>query len=274
VQSVTKSVTSLLFGILSSRDTARVVRLDRPVLDVLSRYSGIQNVDARKRALTLEHLLSMRTEMDFWEQPYAGSPLEQLNRSSSDWIRLVLDRPMTGDPGSRWAYNSGAPIVACGIIRETTGVAPDAFAREHLFAPIGVIGETWFRSPFDGLPHCGGGLNLKPMDVARVGYLVLREGRWGERVVIPESWLAASVRPITRPTPGFFSGLNSGYGYYWWIFPTTRGGTDTGVITASGAGGQWIFVIPSLDLVVAVLAQSGDGLGLLYNGVLPAVTRR
>jgi CubicO group peptidase (beta-lactamase class C family) len=54
----------------------------------------------------------------------------------------------------------------------------------------------------------------------------------------------------------------------------TNGGTDTGVITASGAGGQWIFVIPSLDLVVAVLAQSGDGLGLLYNGVLPAVTRR
>jgi CubicO group peptidase (beta-lactamase class C family) len=273
MQSVTKSVTSLLFGILSARDTMHAARLDRPVLDVFSRYADLQNVDERKRALTLEHLLSMRTDMDFWEQPYAGSPLDQLNRSQDDWVRFVLDRPMTGTPGSDWAYNSGSAIVTCGVIREITGMAPDAFARDFLFAPIGVTGETWFRSPYDQLPHCGGGLGLKLVDFARVGYLVLRHGRWGDQVVVPESWLAASTRPITRPTPGFFAGFNPGYGYYWWIFPTTRGGADAGVITASGAGGQWLFVIPTLDLVVAIVAQNGAGLDLLYDGVLPAVVR-
>jgi CubicO group peptidase (beta-lactamase class C family) len=273
MQSVSKSVTSLLYGILDEPNPT-TARLDRSVLDVFSRYGDLQNVDARKRALTLGHLLEMRTSMDFWEQPYAGSPLDQMNRSTGDWIRFVLDRSMTGSPGSAWSYNSGAAIVSCGVIREVTGTAPDAFARQNLFAPIGVSGETWFRSPFDNLPHCGGGLGLKPMDMARVGYLVLRGGRWGDRVVVPASWITASTRAITRPTPGFFTGLNPGYGYFWWLFPITRGGSDTGVITASGAGGQWIFVVPALDLVVAIVAQSGNGLDLLYDGVLPAVVGR
>ena len=80
MQSVTKSVTSLLFGIVNSRNTGAT--LDRPVVDVFSRYTSVANVDDRKRALTLRHLLTMRTSMDFWEQPYAGSPLLRKRVSS------------------------------------------------------------------------------------------------------------------------------------------------------------------------------------------------
>jgi CubicO group peptidase (beta-lactamase class C family) len=69
----------------------------------------------------------------------------------------------------------------------------------------------------------------------------------------------------------FFSDFGSGYGYFWWTFPTTRGASDAGVIAASGSGGQWLFVVPRLDLVVAVVATNGDGLGLMYNGILPAI---
>jgi CubicO group peptidase (beta-lactamase class C family) len=89
--------------------------------------------------------------------------------------------------------------------------------------------------------------------------------------VVPADWIEASTAPITRPGPGYFTGANPGYGHFWWLFPTSRGGSDAGVITGSGSGGQWLFVIPSLDLVVAIAAQNGDGLGLLYDGVLPAV---
>jgi CubicO group peptidase (beta-lactamase class C family) len=118
IQSVTKSITALLYGIAAQNGG---LELDKPVLDLLSDYANVSNLDNRKRALTLGHLLSMRTSLDFWEQPYAGSPLEQLNRSSNDWVKLVLDRPMTGDPGTTWAYNSGAPIVICGVLRKATG---------------------------------------------------------------------------------------------------------------------------------------------------------
>jgi len=271
MQSVTKSVTSLLFGIAQSKTSGDAGSLDRPVLDVFKKYSSIANVDDRKRALTLRHLMTMRTSMDFWEQPYPGSPLEQLNRSSDDWVKLVLDRPMTGTPGSVWAYNSGAAIAMGGVIRELSGRNVDDFARSELFEPIGATGETWARSPYDGLPHCGGGLNLKATDLARVGYLVLRHGRWGDREIVPRAWLDLTTAPVTRGSPVFFSSYGSAYGYFWWLFPTRRGGTDTGIIAASGSGGQWLFVIPSLDLVVAIVAAEGNGLDLLYDGILAAL---
>lgn len=271
MQSVTKSVTSLLYGIQSAGGTTPTSALDRPVLDVFTRYPSIANVDDRKRALTLRHLLTMRTSMDFFEQPYPGSPLDELNRSANDWTKFILDRGMTGRPGTAWAYNSGAAILLCSALREISGENPDAYARRELFAPIGVAGETWFRSPFDALPHCGGGLALKAVDLARIGYLVLRHGAWGDRQVVPRAWIDTSTHALTRGPPVFFSDFGSGYGYFWWLFPSRRGGTDEGIIAASGSGGQWLFVVPSLDLVVAIVAADGNGLDLLYDEILPAV---
>jgi CubicO group peptidase (beta-lactamase class C family) len=258
MQSVTKSVASLVLGI-------RAPDLDRPVLDVFGRYQSVANVDDRKRALTLRHLLTMRTGMDFWEQPYPGSPLEELNRSAGDWTKLVLDRRMTGPPGEAWAYNSGAAILVGAAIRELSGVALDEFARRELFAPIGVRGETWYKSPFDGLPHAGGGLSLRAVDLARVGYLVLRRGRWGSREIVPPAWIDESTKPVSSGSPVFFSSFGSAYGYFWWLFPARRGGTDHGVIAASGSGGQWLFVVPERDLVVVTIASNGAGLDLLYD---------
>jgi CubicO group peptidase (beta-lactamase class C family) len=271
MQSVTKSITSLLFGIAHERQPA-AFDLDRPVLAVFPRYASIANLDDNKRALTLRHLLTMRTSMDFWEQPYAGSPLDQLNRSTDDWVKFVLDRRMLGGPGGGWAYNSGAAILMCGVIRELTSESVDVFALRELFAPIGIKSVSWGRSPFDGLPHCGGGLGLRAVDLARIGYLVLRHGKWGDQQVVPSAWLEASTRVDSHGAQLFFSSFNSSYGYFWWLFPHQRNGSDAEVIAASGAGGQWLFVVPSLDVVVAVIADDGDGLDLFYDGVLPAIT--
>jgi CubicO group peptidase (beta-lactamase class C family) len=115
-------------------------------------------------------------------------------------------------------------------------------------------------------------LYLKPADLARIGYLVLRRGRWGNQQVVPESWITAATTAYSRDV--FFTSYGSDYGYYWWLFPSQPGGPDDDVITASGSGGQWLFVVPKLDLVVAVVASNGAGLDLLYDGVLPALTAR
>lgn len=271
MQSVTKSVTSLLFGLAGGNDDAA---LNRPVVDVFRKYSDVANLDDQKRALTMRHLLTMRTSMDFWEQPYPGAPLDQLNRSQGDWIKFILDRKMIGMPGTTWAYNSGAAILTGGAIREMTGENVDVFARRTLFAPLGISGESWAKSPFDGLPHTGGGLYLRPRDLARIGYLVLRNGKWGTQQLVPSSWIAKSTAVDTRDNSLIFSSYRPGYGYFWWLFPTTRNGNEIGIIAASGSGGQWLFVVPSLDLVVVMVAENGNGLDFLYDRLLPAITGR
>jgi CubicO group peptidase (beta-lactamase class C family) len=270
MQSVSKSVTSLLYGILLAR-VGPAAALDRRVLDVLSRYQNLANPSPDKQAITLRDLLSMRDGLDFWEQPYPGSPLDSMNRSRGDWVRLILDRPMRAAPNAAWSYNSGAAILTCAALREISGERVNDFARRELFDPLGISGQSWIVGAFDSLPHCGGGLYLKPIDLARVGYLVLRQGKWGDRQVVPSSWVEVSTRSYSSGPTLFFSNFGAQYGFFWWLFPLARAGTGTGIIAGSGSGGQWLFVIPEYDLVIAIAGTQADGLGILYDGVFPAL---
>ena len=277
MQSVTKSVASLVAGIAVGDG-----RLDPAarIFDVLPEYADLAAGDARKAAVRVEHLLAMRSGIDFHESPYEGSPLERLNESSGDWARIALEPPMNAAPGERWQYNSGGVIVVAKAVARATGTPFDWYARERLFAPIGVAGERWARSPFDGLPHTGGGLSLRAMDLARVGYLVLRGGRWGDRQVVPASWLRDALRPIT-PNPRPLGGRRVDYGLLWWLFPIdpARSTADEAnvVWAASGNLNQWLFVAPSLDLVVAVTGRGNAAFGapveFMFEEIVPAVRR-
>jgi CubicO group peptidase (beta-lactamase class C family) len=266
---VTKSVTSLLVGV--ALDQGRIGSVEQPVLDLLTRYADLRGVDPRRDHLRVQDLLGMRGGLDWREEPYAGSDLDTLNRSSGDWVRFVLDRPMREAPGSSWQYNSGGVIVLAGVLRDTTGMDPAEFARSSLFEPLGIRAANWFRAPFDGLPHTGGGLSLRARDMAKLGELVLRRGRRGERPVVSEAWLDSST--ARRSGPFTFWGRPVYYAYLWWLFPRSDG---PDVIAASGAGGQWIFVLRDLDLVVAVTSDqnSPDFLrpaDILFDEILPSV---
>jgi len=113
--------------------------------------------------------------------------------------------------------------------------------------------------------------------MARIGYLVLRKGRWGQAQVVPEEWLRASLAPSV--TPGWrFAGHVVDYGYLWWLLPLDAAGSTAdpnGVIyTASGAQGQWIFIVPKYDLVIAVTSNTQQEVApvqFLYEYILPAV---
>lgn len=275
-QSVTKSVTSLVTGIAIGRGDLRGV--SQPMVDLLSRYAPIANLDDRKRALTVRDILTMRTGMDWNEDTYAGSPLEQLNNLRTDWLRFVVDWPMREQPGTRWQYNSGGVIALGGAIGLAAGMNAADYARTYLLRPIGITGDRWIRGFPDLLPHTGGGLYLSTRDLARVGYLVLRRGRWNGAQVVPESWIAESTRPLVTPTYRL-GGRTSSYGYLWWLYTLGGGLPDASttdlVIAASGAQGQWLFVVPKYDLVVAVNADIRSGpdpaLGMLFGTILPAM---
>jgi len=270
MQSVTKSVTSLLVGI--ALDQRRIGSVDRTVLSELPRYSDLRGVDPRRDALSLRHLLEMRGGLAWSEDPYAGSDLETLNNSRGDWVRFVLDRPMREAPGTSWQYNSGGVIVLAGVLRDATAMDPADFARTFLFEPLGIQNATWFRSPFDGLPHTGGGLGLRTRDMAKLGELMLRRGRWGGRQIVSEAWLDASTARLSGPIANWPRSVR--YGYLWWLYP--RAGSEPDLITATGAGGQWIFAARDLDLVVAVTSDQNRPdflrpLDFMFDEILPSV---
>jgi len=268
MQSVTKSVVSLLAGMAAS--SGRLSTTDR-VATLLARYEPIANLDARKQAMTVRDLLTMRSGFDWVENPYAGSPLQRMNDCRCDWLRFVLDWPMRDEPGMRWEYVSGSAILLGGIIGAVMGSRLDQFADAALFGPIGATGVSWIQGLPDGLPHGGGGLFIRARDMAKLGQLVLDQGRWQGRTVVDSAWIQESTQRITRDVR-VWAGHPVDYGYLWWL--TNDGGAD--IVTASGALGQWIFVSARHQLVAVSTGDNADSresaaTGFFFADILPAV---
>ncbi|HEU0015908.1 MAG TPA: serine hydrolase [Longimicrobium sp.] len=275
-QSVTKSVTSLLVGL--AVEQGAIPGVDARVLPLLPQYTDVAHRGALKDSLAVEDLLTMRTGLDWEEWRYQGSPLQQLNESRSDWLRFVLDWPMGEQPGTRFQYNSGGVILLAGVIGTTTGTRADAFADEHLFGPLGITRAQWAHGYPDGLPHTGGGLWLRPRDMARIGMMVLDGGRWQGRQVVPAEWIARSTAAHVTAGVGAMGSHPVEYGYLWWRtdldHPTNPRRESGEVIFASGARGQWIFIVPRHRLVVVATAEQEGGptaLDYLYTHVLAAI---
>jgi CubicO group peptidase (beta-lactamase class C family) len=262
-QSVTKSVTSLAAGLAIDRGS---LRLTDSVTTFFPDYQPIAAFDRNKEMLTVRDLLTMRTGLDWTEQQYAGSPLERLNNCSCDWIRFMLDWRMREPPGARFEYVSGGVILLGAVVGRATGARVDQWLDATLFAPLGVQGVRWERGLPDALPHTGGGLYLRPRDMAKIGTLAATGGRWQGQQVISEEWMRTSTE--TRPdVVNTFGGRPATYGHLWWGLPD-------GVIAASGARGQWILAVPNRQLVIASTAENSNAqwaapVQILYDHILP-----
>jgi CubicO group peptidase (beta-lactamase class C family) len=233
IHSCTKSVLSALVGI--AIDRGDLPGLDTRVLDFFPGYE-IAHRDAGKRALTLGHLLTMsaglKTE-DSYLYNWAG--LGRM-RASQDWAQYILDLPIETEPGTHFEYSNCASQLIAIILQEATGQSAEAYAREHLFGPIGIVDYVWEGSgPDDSWGYSG--LSMHPLDMARLGYLYLRGGEWDGVEVVPADWVQNSTSlQITAGT------MAKGYGYQWWV--------DDDMFMMQGYGGQFVYVLPALDLVV------------------------
>jgi CubicO group peptidase (beta-lactamase class C family) len=248
LQSCNKSVTSALVGIAIQEGWVEGV--NQPILEVLPR-PNVADSDPRKQAISLEHLLTMTSGLDWQEEiPYASlhnSAIQMMTRQ--DWVQYVLGSPMVETPGSRFNYNSGNSHLLSALIQKSSGMNTLAFAQTHLFQPLGIADVFWPADP-QGINMGGGGLDLTPLDMAKFGYLYLRGGIWDGQQVMPAEWVKASTEQHIETHWGW------GYGYQWWIRPG-------GGYSAIGWGGQYIFVLPDQDMVVVFTA------GLPRESILP-----
>jgi CubicO group peptidase (beta-lactamase class C family) len=246
IQSCTKSFMSALIGI--AIDMGYIDNVSQPVLDFFPNYT-IDNWDPRKENITLYNCLTMSSGLEFHEVdiPYEEpeNDLFAMYRSTNMW-QYVLDRPMENDPGEHWSYNSGGIELLGGVIEQTTGYSVADFAEEFLFDPIGIDSFTWWR-PFASMQYgCGGGLNLKPRDMARFGYLYLNKGNWNGTQVVSSEWVNVSTRMY------YDTGSWYHYGYTWWGIPGYT------FYEATGHYEQKIFIIPEEDIVVVFTGDIQD----------------
>ena len=270
LRSVTKSIVSLLYGIADGE--GRVPAVDRPLLDVFGEYPDLRDEPARLKIL-VGHALTMTMGVE-WDETLPYSDVrngERQMEEASDRYRFVLERPIVGPPGARWTYNGGATALVATLVARGVGRPLTDFATERLFAPLGITDVEWITDRA-GEPIAASGLRMRPRDLARIGQLVLNEGRWGDREIVPPPWLRASVEPRAE-VDGFVR-----YGYQWWLASSGVGDRGVPWIAAFGNGGQRLFVLPELELVVVVTAGNYNQpdqwrmpLAVLNQFVLPAL---
>jgi CubicO group peptidase (beta-lactamase class C family) len=252
VASVTKSITSVLVGIAIDKGLIESVR--QPVVSLLP--AAVRGKpDAQRQAMTVESLLTMTSGLDCGFEP--GERELAAMRRSDNWPAFALALPMRAPPGTQYAYCSCNNHLLSAILSARTGGSALAFARTHLFDPLGISTASW---PADshGRSHGWGDLHLFPKDLAKIGELYRNGGTWKGRRILSESWVRQSTRPLVRVRDGV------GYGYSWWI-NTAR---TPAIYEAVGRGGQRVAVVPDKELVIVF-----NGGGVDTDAIAPLLFR-
>lgn len=241
MKSVSKTLLSPLVGI-AIRD-GLIEGPGQPLPELLPAYyerlETRGGLDPRKRELTLHHVLSMTTGIETTSFGNYGAWV-----SSPDWVWDQLRRPMECRPGC-FEYSTGNTHLLSAILTERSGQSLRSYARDKFFGPVGIPLAEWDRDP-QGRYLGGNNMALRSRDLLRFGEVFLAGGRWEGRQLVPEEWIRDSWRSNARsPWNGH------GYGYLWWV---DRWGGETAYF-AWGYGGQYLVIVPSLDLIAVVTSS-------------------
>ena len=259
INSATKAVIGTLTAI-ASKDGL----LDSPNHPMLAFFSdrSVANLDDKKQAITLQSLLDMTSGID-WREPLDSRPDSQIEMERSpDWIKFILDRPMSRTPGDLFNYNSGNPHLLSAILTRLTGLSAEDYAKATLFGPLGISAWKWRHDP-QGLSIGGYGLALQPRDMAKIGYLYLRHGEWEGRPIVPPSWTEKASHATVNMNTAFDTELR--YSNFFWVLPNKK------VYMANGYHCQLIMVFPEPDIVAVTTARDFCPLGRLADLISGAV---
>lgn len=252
--SVTKTITSTLIGIAEGRG---LLKTGDRVLPFFPDEAPADSADARKQRITVDDLLTMRSGLDCGFRP-GEQELEQMRRTP-DWVRAALALPVKFNPGTHFGYCSPGYHLLSSLLGATVHQNALEFARQRLFAPLGIREVIWPVDP-QGRTHGWGNSHLLPHDLAKLGYLFLHGGTWDGKQVVPAEW----VRRATAVHTNVRAGVD--YGYGWWL----RNGANPRTFEANGRGGQRIVVAPEKDMVL-VLTGGGYDPDEVIAGVFQAV---
>ncbi len=256
---------STLIGI--AIDKGYIKGVDQSIWDFLPKEQTA-NMDARKAAITIHHLLTDSSGLMF---PMASdvATYYPLIAEEQSWVQVFLDQEMAVQPGTQFNFLYGDALVLSAILQKATGMTALDFAKQNLFSPLGITDVTWLANP-QGVTVGADELYLSPHDIAKLGYLYLHNGQWEGEQIVSSTWVeAATSKYLDFPFPGF-----GGVGYGWAVVqfePSPYTG-----YWYPGSGGTAMWVIPDLDLVVVSTAGGfsalESGAQAIAESILPAVT--
>jgi len=240
MQSVSKTVTSVIFGVAMTRGDFKA-GVNTPVLEYFD-VTKVRNVDERKRRMTLRDVLTMTAGLAWIEDvPYDDPRSDSsLMEATDDWVEYVIDKPMAAEPGKVFNYSSGVTELLAYIFKKETGQDIDDYGEKYLFAPLG-IKHHWKRTYMDVI-DTEGGLYLNGSDLAKIGYFYLHDGIWDGKQIVSKDWVRDSLKGYIDAEGDYQ------YGYKWWLLKRTdRAGY---VWMARGFGGQRMMVFPQEGMIV------------------------
>jgi len=283
VQMVTQSITSALVGIAIHQ--GKISGVDEKVYNFFPEYSHIFDQDSTKHTITLKHLLTMTAGFAWtenittsWWYGAEDDLAHMIWCTDGDWLKYVISRPLTDDPGSRFVYNNGATMILSGIISKVCGLSLEQFAAEYLFKPLGISTWEWETCP-KGNSTTFFNLDLRPLDLLKIGQLFVNKGRWNDVQVVPEEWVNVSTE---RQIKDFDAGIPPvdacDHGYLWWRYSDKHIASSmlkiNDVYFAFGFADQYIWIIPHLNMVVVSTADNRPGFktyDIIWKYILRAV---
>ena len=262
-RSASKSITSTIIG--AAMFAGVPLRLSTSVYEVLSGGGALPaDLDPRKRAMTLEHLLTMSSgyvcqDSDEWDQ-----------QDEPDFYEFARRLPMATAPGERAVYCSLSPNLALGIAGRVAAESPFYLFDRLVAAPLGITHYAWALDRA-GNPYGGGGMELFARDFLKFGQLMLDGGTWRGRRILSRDYVERATSALAR-----FG--QRGYGLGWWLEEKPYRNRTVRGFAALGNGGQVLVVFPELEIVIATNGGSYASAGWRYiggqlipNHILPAV---
>jgi CubicO group peptidase (beta-lactamase class C family) len=239
IKSASKSVVSTLVGI--AIDEGRIRTVKEPISSYFPELLAGPN-NSEKRKITIEDLLTMQSGLETTSNRNYGAWV-----LSGNWVRHALNRPLIAEPGKLMVYSTGNTHLLSAILTKATGKTTWQFAQEKFAKPLGFSLPQWPRDP-QGIYFGGNDMLMTPRQMIAFGELYLRRGRVADRQIVSRNWVDASLTARAQSTRE----ADRQYGYGWWI--RQLGGYRT--YYAWGYGGQFIFVVPQLELVVVTTSSS------------------
>ena len=272
VASVSKSITSILIGL--AIEQRHIVSIQDKVLTFFPEYTSLKVEDPRKEDITIEDLLTMRSglECDDWD-PASRSYYLKNQPNRADEIEFILNIPMDIKPGVLFSYCTWGTVVLNALLFKTTGMELPVYANKFLFQPLGTRSVFW-GGPYRTWKNIDGIALMTSRDMAKIGQLMLQNGKWDGEEIIPEAWIEQSTR---QSEPLLFNETwGKGYGYLWWISDVPIAGRMIHSFAASGYGGQVIAVFPDLDMVIVLTGSNyendtGQPFDIMKRYILPAI---